>query len=366
MKPQLIAAWCIIMAFILVVLIAGKYLLRPLAVAIVMTFLINTLANFFGRLGYGQIRFPRWLAFVAAFITILGFVALSIEIMIGTVNNMITSASDYQIKLEALAEELLVWVGLDPLTQSDNLFGDYNIKPLIANLASGLSAFAGKLILVIVYVIFLLLEQEFFRKKFNAFFENNDDYLRAAATLRRIAESVRTYLSVKAFTSLLTALLCYTALLFIGLKHAALWAFIIFLFNFIPNIGSWVATALPVLFAMVQFDNTGMILTTLIVVGTIQLIVGNYIDPRMMGYSLNISPIVVLFSLVFWGAIWGVLGMVLSVPITVALLIIFAQFPETRKIAMFLSRSGNLASLNLPDQKGLQVSPERQVSPFDK
>lgn len=349
MKIQNIAAWCFIIFIFIYALIIGKALLRPLAIAIVITFLINTLSRFVQRIPIGQSRIPRGLSNAISLLIILGFLILCIEIIIGTVNRMAVSAHEYQQHLETMGDTMLDQFGLDDVPRVGTMLSQINLRPLVTNLGAGLSGFAGRFLLILVYVVFLLLEQELFRRKFHSFFDTEEDYLRANSVLNRIAESVRTYLSVKAFTSLLTAILIYVALSFIGLKFAVFWAFIVFLFNFIPNIGSWIATAMPVLFAMVQFDDVSMVFYTLGAVAFIQLLVGNYIDPRMMGRSLNISPLVVLFSLFFWGAIWGVMGMVLSIPIMVSLLIIFSQFPQTQKIAMLLSQSGKIAGQDLSE-----------------
>jgi len=349
MKAQRIASWLVILSLTFLALYIGKLLLRPLAIAVVITFLITTLSRFFQRFKIWGRQIPRWITNTAALLLIIGFLALCIDIMISTVNKMAVSSSEYQASLEVMGDQVLENLGLDDVPRVGTLLQGIDLKPMVASLGSGLTNFAGRLLLILIYVIFLMLEQELFRRKFRVFFEDEVDYQRANSILHRIAESVRTYLSVKAFTSLLTAILVYGVLTIIGLRFAIFWAFIVFLFNFIPNIGSWVATALPVLFAMVQFEEMSPVLYTLGSVAAIQLIIGNYIDPRMMGRTLNVSPLVVLFSLFLWGALWGVMGMVLAVPITVSLLIIFSQFPETRKIALFLSQSGKIASFDSDD-----------------
>ncbi|MDX1667633.1 MAG: AI-2E family transporter, partial [Saprospiraceae bacterium] len=118
--------------------------------------------------------------------------------------------------------------------------------------------------------------------------------------------------------------------------------FLIFLLNFIPSIGSIVGTALPALFSLLQYQDGSRFLLVLLSISAIQLLVGNYLDPRMLGRSLNISPFVVLFSLALWGAIWGIIGMFLSVPIMVILVIILSEFPSSRPFAILLSEKGRI------------------------
>jgi len=160
--------------------------------------------------------------------------------------------------------------------------------------------------------------------------------------LGRINSSINSYLTIKTAMSLLTGFVSYIILVIIGVDFPILWAFLIFLFNFIPYIGSMIATLLPSLFAIFQF---GSIWTAvLVLIQTVQFAVGSLIEPRFMGKTLNLSPLVVILALSFWGSIWGVLGMLLSVPITSVIIIILGQIPETRSLAVFMSETGEIRS----------------------
>jgi len=121
-----------------------------------------------------------------------------------------------------------------------------------------------------------------------------------------------------------------------------LWAFLIFLLNYIPYIGSFVATFLPAAFAMFQFQSFLMLFWVFVVIQAVQFLVGNVLEPKIMGRTLNLSPLGVMLALTFWGIIWGVLGMFLSVPITSVMLISFSRFESTRFIAVWLSETGDL------------------------
>ena len=112
--------------------------------------------------------------------------------------------------------------------------------------------------------------------------------------------------------------------------------------NFIPTIGSIIATLFPAMLALIQFDTFGPFFIVLAAVGSIQVVVGNVLEPKLMGNTLNVSPFVVMMSLTLWGSVWGIAGAFLSVPITVILLIIFAHFEKTRYIAVLLSGDGSL------------------------
>ena len=158
----------------------------------------------------------------------------------------------------------------------------------------------------------------------------------------KIDHSIGNYVALKTLTSLLTGFLSYFALLFIGVDVPLFWAFLIFVLNFIPTIGSLIATAFPTVFAFLQFGELTPGFLVLAIVGAIQMIVGNLVEPKLMGNSLNISPLVVFLTLAIWGVIWGISGMLLSVPITVILIIVMSEFPGTRPLAILLSQKGTI------------------------
>jgi predicted PurR-regulated permease PerM len=162
--------------------------------------------------------------------------------------------------------------------------------------------------------------------------------------LSKIDKSIGSYISIKTLVSLLTGFLSYFALLFLNVDAPIFWAFLIFILNYIPTVGSLVATAFPAFFAMLQYGEVMPGIWVLIIVGAIQLIVGNYIDPKLTGDSLNISPLVIIFGLAFWGAIWGIIGMFLSVPVTVMLIIILSEVPATRPLAILLTKDGSIGN----------------------
>jgi predicted PurR-regulated permease PerM len=128
----------------------------------------------------------------------------------------------------------------------------------------------------------------------------------------------------------------------VGVDFAGFWAVMVFFFFYVPTIGSILAIAAPALLTLVQFDHLTPFLIVLLVIGTIQVVMANVVEPAVMGRSLNLSPLVVIVSLMVWGTIWGVVGMFLCVPIMVVLLIVFAHFEATRPVAILLSADGRI------------------------
>ena len=223
----------------------------------------------------------------------------------------------------------------------DQVMEQVDLGAMAGTLASSLTAFAGNVGIILVYVIFLLFEQKGFAAKLDAIVTDPARRERVRSTLRRINGDVRTYIWVKTVLSVATGSISYAVMRLVGLDFAEFWAVVIFLLNFIPTIGSILGIVFPTLLALVQFpDDLTPFLVVLVCLGATQVITGNVVEPRMMGRSLNLSPLVIILSLAVWGSIWGVIGMFLSVPITVIAMIVMAQFQVTRPLAIMLSSDG--------------------------
>jgi predicted PurR-regulated permease PerM len=231
---------------------------------------------------------------------------------------------------------------IDLMTILGGFAKDLNFGNILSSIFSTLTGLFGNAFTVLLYLVFLLLEEPLFPKKLIAMYPDQEHYNSVNSMVRKIDHSIGNYIALKTFTSLLTGFLSYFALLFIGIDAPLFWAFLIFVLNFIPTIGSLIATLFPAVFAILQFGEFTPGILVLSIVGAIQLIIGNLVEPRLMGNTLNISPLVVFLTLVMWGVIWGVSGMLLSVPITVIMIIVMSEFPGTRPFAILLSRRGNL------------------------
>jgi predicted PurR-regulated permease PerM len=223
---------------------------------------------------------------------------------------------------------------------------DLNFGDILSKIFSALTSMFGNAFTVLLYLIFLLLEEPIFPKKIRAMYPDNKKYSQVNELINKIDHSIGNYIALKTVVSLLTGFLSYFALLFIGVDAPLFWSFLIFILNFIPTIGSLIATIFPAIFAMLQYGEFTPGILVLAIVGAIQLIIGNLVEPRVMGNSLNISPLVVFLTLSLWGVMWGVIGMLLSVPITVILIIIMSEFPGTRPFAILLSQKGNINKIS--------------------
>jgi len=238
-----------------------------------------------------------------------------------------------QIKLDiAFNIDSASWLKAHPVSNS--------MMDVLKNLLNSLASILGKGLIILFYVIFLILETKGFENKLRAMYLDENKYKEVIKFLKKLDKSLSKYLVLKTLVSLLTGILSYVLLVIIGVNFAVFWAFLIFLLNYIPTIGSLVATVFPTVIALLQGGSFSHALLVLAGVGAIQVLVGNLIEPKVMDNSLNVSSLVVILSLVLWGALWGIIGMIIAVPMTVILIIVFAQFPGTRKIAIILSKDG--------------------------
>jgi AI-2 transport protein TqsA len=340
-----VAAWLVSIGLLLALIIVGKDYLVPLFMALVIWYLVNGLSQLFQRIPIVGQYFPESVTLTMSLV----FIGLSLymlgDTLVGTIQGFVVDSQKYLPKIEVQMAKVIAVVRPEaPPFKLDT--SDIYDQVLInwSELLTGFGNFAKGLFLVLLYVLFFIIEQGAFGRKMSALGLGLNETNRLTVVLREINSAMRTYLGVKTLTSLITAILSWIVFLAIGLDYALFWALLIFLFNYIPTIGSITATGLPALLALVQFDSLTPFLVVAIGVSAIQVLIGNILEPRLMGDTLNISPLVVVMSLILWSLLWGVVGMLLSVPITVAIIIVCAQFPQTRKIAILLSRDGKVYS----------------------
>ena len=175
---------------------------------------------------------------------------------------------------------------------------------------------------------------------------NLSDDPKRVARIREVIETINrrigSYLALKTLLSILLGAVSWVVMALFGLEFAALWAVLIAFLNFVPYIGSVLGVVFPVLMTIVQFGDFATILSLLLALTAVQFVIGNFLDPYVMGNSLNLSPFAILISLAVWSELWGIPGAFLAVPITAIMTIVFSEFPGTRPMAVLLSKSGRI------------------------
>jgi len=323
-------------------LIVGRSLIIPFVIALVVWYVIDSLAKTLERIPVVNKRLPRWISLPAAMAVIIAAFILLIDMVATNVSSLAADAPIYQQRLIGVYESVMAQLGFQQEFDFNRLLPNFNLSRFLSSAAATFTSFAGSTSLILIYVLFLLIEQSTFDGKFRALFSNSERAQFAFDVRDSITRRIRDYLGIKTAVSVATGLISYAILEMIGVKYAALFGFIIFLLNYIPTIGSLIGVAFPALLALVQFDTLIPFATVVVTLGVVQFSIGNILEPRLMGTSLNLSGLVIMLSLALWGAIWGVTGMVLCVPLTVIVMIVCAQFPSTRSVAILLSSRGLL------------------------
>jgi len=320
------------------VLVTGRDLLIPFAIAVMIWYIINALARTISV----YIKLPGWAALTASILSILIVLGLIVEMISDNIAAVSEVAPTYQANLEKLIASCVALLGFKEMPTIAHVIEQVDVSALVSVVATVIAKVAGNAGLIVIYVIFLLAEQRTFPQKIKALFPDADKEKDIQKILSVIQKRTQTYVSVKSLMSLITALVSYVVLEVVGVDLAGFWAFVIFLLAYIPTIGSLLGVLFPALMAVLQFASLGPFLIIAVGLGVVQIIIGNVIEPRMMGKSLNVSALVVIISLAVWGSIWGVTGMFLSVPMTIITMIILAEFRATRPIAVLLSADGKV------------------------
>lgn len=326
-------------------LIALLYLTRelmaPFALAIFVWLIIDAFARWMDNLSS---KFPYWLALTIAVLIVVALMAGFILVIADTVGDVVRDAPRYEKRLS----EIFAWIsnvtGRETMSfeSMNESFGlTEKIQGGLTTFASTVQGVLSEFFLIALYVVFLFAAQSSFPKKMDDLFPNMERRKQAAKVGARIRTSIEKYLSVQTIISLMQTVISYIAMTALGLDNALFWALVIFVLNYIPIVGGLFAVGLPVIFALVQFDSLGRVGLLAALLFGAQTIIGNTIQPKMMGDSMNLSALVVILALSVWGALWGGVGAFLSAPLTVIIMIILAQFPTTRWIAVMLSADGN-------------------------
>ena len=327
------------------VLKIASAILLPLIIAIFLSFILAPLVNLLDKL-----HIPRILALVMVLLVLFGAMFLVYLFLQASVNSFIQEYPKYAARYMEISSQIEAMV-MERFDISFDFSTDINwqgrLRSYLVSFSSSLLNFISSLVLIIIFLIFLLLEKPLLKYKLARAF-NEETGRRIGRILEHINEQVGRYINLKFFISLATGIVVWLFLSIIGLDFPIVWGVLAFLLNFIPSIGSFVLIVITITMGVVQFyPDMGKIAAVSISMIATQVTIGNFIDPRLQGRRLNISPLLILFSLIFWGWIWGVMGMFLSVPITVVLQIACENIPALRPLAI-LMESGHVRASKGP------------------
>ena len=313
-------------------------ILIPLVLAFLFASLFQPLIRFLKR-----IQLPQWLILPTIAIITLGIIFSMSLIIIQTISDII-SQKDFLVEmLSKKAMAMALWakdiagtyfkIEINDQTIS-SIFSANFVSSLIGGFAQTISSFTSSFVMFALYYIVLLTGLSEYKPFLEYVGGKNGNTL--MMHFEEVQKSIIKYISTKTLLNLITGTLAGLICWIFGLKFAFFWGFLTFLLFFLPTIGSIIAPIFPLIMAIIQFDSLQPVLFLLLSLAVIQAIIGNFIEPVIMGHSLRLNTLTVIFGLVFWGYLWGIAGMMLCVPLLVFFKLIFEQSPGLSYIARIM------------------------------
>lgn len=337
-------AFAIMVGFVLRI---GKPIFIPIMAGIISVYVLSTTATSLGRVPIVGSLIPLWLRHVLAFVVFILFGVLLVLLFAANIQQVIALAPQYQATLLSFVTDMAKMAGIDDEPTWGSIrslvLGEIDLQRLISTTVTSVSVLGGQVFVVFLYASFLMAERLHFSRKIILAAKTQSDAKRAMEVVGYINQRIGEYLTVKTLINILLGLISYIAMWLIGVDFAGFFAVLIGFLNYIPYVGSIVGVAFPVLLTAAQFGSFDTTLIVLISLTASQIFVGGFVEPRMFGRSMNLSPFVVLISLTVWYAMWGLAGAILAVPMTSIVVIVLAAFEPSRPLAVLLSRDGHFS-----------------------
>ncbi|MGP8323167.1 MAG: AI-2E family transporter [Methanosarcinaceae archaeon] len=318
-----------------VVIVAGMHaaesILVPFLLAMFLTVIFSSPLFWLHKKGV-----PMPLAMLIVVVTVITLGLILIGFVGSTLNSILTALPSYQANLDQEMTIMIVWLESIGINIPDNvlpgIFDQEKVVQLVTGVLTGLGGLLTDALLVLLMVFFMLLEASGLPAKLSVALGDADTTI---TQLSKIIDAIKRYLAIKTLISLTTGILIAIWLAIIGVDYPLLWGLLAFLLNYIPNIGSFIAAVPALLLAFIQLGPGATVLAGagyLIFNG----VIGSVIEPRVMGRGIGLSTLVVFLSLVFWGWVLGIVGMLLSVPLTMCIKIALESSEDTRWIAILM------------------------------
>ncbi len=324
--------------FVGVTLLELKTVLVPFSIALLLSIMFQPLVVWLKSK-----RIPTYLTLTVVLVALALAVGLVALVVFQSARSLSTTIDHYESRVEAIVEDIEVAAGrlAAPLgvdvedLDASRVVDASLVSTLLANGLGSFLSFVANAFMVLLFMLFILAGSGEFSAKVQRAYPP-DIAERVQQVTENITSGVRRYLAAKTFVSALTGVLVGLTLWILGVDFPVFWGFLTFLLNFIPNIGSIAAVILAFLAAALQFSSLTIPLIALLCMGVIQMVVGNWIDPWVMASNLDLSPLLVIVSLIFWSWLWGIAGAVLAVPMTATIKIMFENVNGLRPLAAIM------------------------------
>jgi len=342
MKTTKIASLLVIIIAVITLLTLAQEILIPLILAMVIWFIIKEIRDFIDKVDWIKNNIPKWLRSSFSSLIVFSILGLFISILAANINELKNALPLYESNISHATILINQTFNINLSSVFTDYLVDFDFSQIIKDIISEITSIFGTLFMVLIYILFLFLEESVSSNKLSFIYTSETKHIKAKSLLADIDKSIGNYIALKTLVSIIAGVSSYIIISLLGVDSPFFWAFLISLLNFVPVVGALVGVVFPTIIALLQFGEIEPALLVLFLVGTTQIIVGNIIEPKIVGKSLNVSSLIIILSLAIWGSIWGIFGMVVSVPITVIMIIIFSRFESTKNIAIILSEKGEI------------------------
>ena len=312
-------------------------ILIPLVIAFVLVVLVDAVVTFISARWPGA---PKWVVSAIAGLVVILSASGGMFVLAQGAVQIVHQGPALLERIDSLVQAAGAYFGLKRTINLQALIGSVSIPQIAGSVLDTVQGVAGAILLIIIYFGFMVAGRRRMSRKVDAIAGTSDRKQAIKTIIDRIAADIRTYLWVQAVTGIFLALAAAAVMIAVGLNNVLFWSVIFFLLTFIPNIGVTVGSIAPALFALLQFDSLWPAVAIFGVIQVAAFIVGNLIYPRMQADTQNIDPVTTILALSLWTFLWGLPGAFLAVPMTLMLMMVFAQFESTKWVAAALSNDG--------------------------
>lgn len=312
-------------------------LIIPFFIAVLFSFAVIWLSQ-----TYQKIKIPKWFSLWLSIITYFFIFWLFGQMLGSNIEDVIKLLPKYQDKILNIYSLITGYLPFELNFDLKTIFEKINIQQIFTSVVWWISNIFWNAGLILFYVMFILLEYRFIFRKIDLMIIDKKKNQKFKQTISKIKSDIKSYFVIKALVSFISSFVAFIVMSICGLDFALFWAMLIFFLNFIPNIGSIISYSFPLVLSLIQFPS---ILQFVVLVCTfiwIEIFVWNIIEPKLVWNKLNLSPLAIILVLWFWWSLWGVVGMILAVPITVIINIVLSKFEQTRPFAILLSEKWDI------------------------
>ena len=319
------------------ILYIWKDLIIPFIISILISFAIIWASNF-----YQKFKIPKFLSMMLSLTTYGILFWLIWELINSNIDELIQKLPSYQEKVTGLIKHFFDFFNINQPKNVSEMIENFDMALIFQTVIWSITSIFSNAGMIFFYTLFILLEYRYFWEKLNLMISDNIKRENISNTIEIIRNDTKAYFIIKSIVSFITAFLSYLIMISFWLDFAIFWAFLIFILNFIPNIGSIIALIFPITLSLIQYDTLYPFIFISSSLIWIQILMWNIIEPKFMWNKLNLSPLAIIISLSFWWSIWWIIWMLLSVPIMVIINIILSKIKYTKPIAIMLSEKWEL------------------------